>query len=523
MKKPFLFIGLLLAMGMVKAQNISMDFIPFHDTGYDVFQFENKILQQRDGDLVANVLLGIPSGDSHIPPSIVGTVLYKVSSISLQITDSMFVADTTTPAWYMFAQDPRGEGNLRVNIEPDNNGGTALRISHFSDDDLNVNHDEDVVAPLYDGIAFDYLDSYMMDSQGDLILKFYTENADGSFVCHIARCGVDGEVKYANVLPESQNFMIMMNEFESASKQYYQWKNGNEQNLFIYLLDSTFQMKNSYIINKQLYYKFYADPYYAEVMSSFSFGSNNFNSTFVIPDGEDVVVAAPYNYDSAWVYDFHECGAAVARYELRTMQRKALKYFNDQPGPSTGVNIMCFQKTSDGNLYLVYRETDSEYNPTMTAVKMDRNLNVIWKRYCYEPLSLKVDPNWSCYSDILKDENGNEKGIYIAGYSIRNVDYKGGIFFFFLTDDSLDDVGEGNMEVRPYSYYPNPAKDQLHLNYSPDVQPTKIELYDLQGRLVRTQSNGLENVNMQNFAAGQYLMRVILENGKVYTDKIVKE
>jgi hypothetical protein len=282
-------------------------------------------------------------------------------------------------------------------------------------------------------------------------------------------------------------------------------------------------MKNSYIINKQLYYKFYADPYYAEVMSSFSFGSNNFNSTFVIPDGEDVVVAAPYNYDSAWVYDFHECGAAVARYELRTMQRKALKYFNDQPGPSTGVNIMCFQKTSDGNLYLVYRETDSEYNPTMTAVKMDRNLNVIWKRYCYEPLSLKVDPNWSCYSDILKDENGNEKGIYIAGYSIRNVDYKGGIFFFFLTDDSLDDVGEGNMEVRPYSYYPNPAKDQLHLNYSPDVQPTKIELYDLQGRLVRTQSNGLENVNMQNFAAGQYLMRVILENGKVYTDKIVKE
>ena len=112
---------------------------------------------------------------------------------------------------------------------------------------------------------------------------------------------------------------------------------------------------------------------------------------------------------------------------------------------------------------------------------------------------------------------------YIAGYSIRNMDYKGGIFFFFLTDEGLDDVGEGNMEVRPYSYYPNPAKDQLHLNYSPDVQPTKIELYDLQGRLVRTQSNGLENVNMQNFAAGRYLMKVTLEDGKVYTNKVVKE
>ena len=30
--------------------------------------------------------------------------------------------------------------------------------------------------------------------------------------------------------------------------------------------------------------------------------------------------------------------------------------------------------------------------------------------------------------------------------------------------------------------YPNPAHDQLHLQYSPDVQPRHIELYDLQGR-----------------------------------------
>ena len=79
------------------------------------------------------------------------------------------------------------------------------------------------------------------------------------------------------------------------------------------------------------------------------------------------------------------------------------------------------------------------------------------------------------------------------------------------------------MKVRPYTYYPNPAQDQLHLQYSPDVKPARIELYDLQGRLVYLQSHSLESVEMQGLTAGQYLMKVTLEDGKSYTDKVVKE
>jgi hypothetical protein len=77
--------------------------------------------------------------------------------------------------------------------------------------------------------------------------------------------------------------------------------------------------------------------------------------------------------------------------------------------------------------------------------------------------------------------------------------------------------------IRPYLFYPNPTQDQLLLQYSPDVKPTQIELYDLQGRLVRSQSHSLESVDMQGLTAGQYLMKVSLEDGKSYTDKVVKE
>jgi len=71
--------------------------------------------------------------------------------------------------------------------------------------------------------------------------------------------------------------------------------------------------------------------------------------------------------------------------------------------------------------------------------------------------------------------------------------------------------------------YPNPTQTELHLQYSPDVQPTQIELYDLQGRMVRTQNKGLESINVEGLPAGTYTMRVVLENGKVYSDKVVKE
>lgn len=81
-------------------------------------------------------------------------------------------------------------------------------------------------------------------------------------------------------------------------------------------------------------------------------------------------------------------------------------------------------------------------------------------------------------------------------------------------------MGEG---LNVFSLFPNPARSELHLQFSPDVQPARIELYDLQGRLVCSSDNGLEILNLQGLAAGQYVMKVTLDNGKVFTDKVVKE
>ena len=96
------------------------------------------------------------------------------------------------------------------------------------------------------------------------------------------------------------------------------------------------------------------------------------------------------------------------------------------------------------------------------------------------------------------------------------------VFFLILSDDGCT-VSETETPIRPYTYWPNPAQDHLHLQFSPDVQPKQIEFYDLQGRMVRSQGKGLESINLQGLSAGQYLMKVGLANGKVFSDKVVKE
>ncbi len=93
----------------------------------------------------------------------------------------------------------------------------------------------------------------------------------------------------------------------------------------------------------------------------------------------------------------------------------------------------------------------------------------------------------------------------------------------FNHDGPVNSLNEGVVSVRPYCFYPNPVKDQLLMQFSPDVQPKQIELFDLQGRLVRTQSKAFESIDMSQLPAGTYTLRVTLEDGKTYSDKVVKE
>lgn len=84
-------------------------------------------------------------------------------------------------------------------------------------------------------------------------------------------------------------------------------------------------------------------------------------------------------------------------------------------------------------------------------------------------------------------------------------------------------LSTGGYEYTDISVYPNPVKDVLSITTGA-TEVNKLEVYDIQGRLVRTTdlgANGLYTTNMSDMSAGVYVVKITGPKGTM-TKKIVK-
>ena len=155
------------------------------------------------------------------------------------------------------------------------------------------------------------------------------------------------------------------------------------------------------------------------------------------------------------------------------------------------------------------------YNPsTVIVTKLDEDFNVVWKKYLLTGLG---------YSPFAITATSDEGCIVVGWVYDFNTENRFDLFAKKINADGTVGVNESGMEIRPYCFYPNPVQAQLQMQFSPDVQPKQVELYDLQGRLVHVQRSSFGSIDMSLLPAGTYMMRVTLEDGTVYSDKVVRE
>lgn len=166
------------------------------------------------------------------------------------------------------------------------------------------------------------------------------------------------------------------------------------------------------------------------------------------------------------------------------------------------------------------RENDS-FGPlvmgnTIYLKKVNGDLDIIWE----ESIVLGTEHYEPRYMFATRDG-----GCMIVGrvfYDIYENDAD--LFACKINPDGTMGVKEIiGKDFRPYTYGPNPTQDVVHLQYASDVQPAQIEFYDMQGRLIRSQRNGLDCIDMTSLSSGIYTMRVMLQDGKSFTDRVVKE
>lgn len=91
-------------------------------------------------------------------------------------------------------------------------------------------------------------------------------------------------------------------------------------------------------------------------------------------------------------------------------------------------------------------------------------------------------------------------------------------FTNFIEDCSLSTEDYKSESFQAICYL-NPTKDLVRID---GLNPTEVQIYNTIGQLVKTVQNTNE-ISLEGLPQGVYLLRVSLEGGKVFADKVVKE
>ena len=433
----------------------------------------------------------------------IGVMFYKISkegtmtdSLLLEIRDvqlrTFFESDPDHPDSYVFAFFEKADDTLFFRMKT-------------IDKDLNIIGGSDLVIDQSPQLEDYYSYDMFQDPGGDIIASYSLNDIpNGFFMTHFLRIGLDGTLKGRREMPEMRRFDKLLPEhtgvLSKTPLRYCYWgsnwdaNNSSNPPIRLYVLDSLFN-----VVDEKPFY-FYGGTFY----------TSDWQEHFAPLDDQHYL-----NVNTHYWLDSNYYVKTAVLIEKRNMDHtlEAAALFGEnrqQPAPIRATAV-------DGNtVYLSYM-TRVMYDNQLVLLRLDGDMNVVWEcRF----LSENMFHCGTCM-EVLKDGS-----IAVGSYKNIGSPYPsaelGGISVVVFKD-SYDALEEQGFTVRPYAYWPNPAQDQLHLQYSPDVTPQQIELYDLQGRLVRSQRNGLESVNLEGLAAGAYTMRVTLDDGKTFTDKVVKE
>lgn len=506
MKKVTLVLATLIIADLAMAQ--SYDVLESLSAG-DYHHCFSNVMQMHDESILANIKLFTFDGEIYYSH---GWCFFKVSRDCSEVFDTVMIEDHTT--------SPTGELSIAALLEPNPDGEGYLFARIKRDEILPKNHlsicrfDEELVFDLENeirvlledsvSIGFEYL--YLDDN--DIILYYPMIGPNREFV--LSRFSTDGSLKHRQVIadtlcPINQPFNKIKVWNESPKKYVVNGRQlipigGGFNEVFnrFGILDSLFGIEELMEYNGPLLGG-------GAPLGTLVF-SNYLDDFLSLDDSTYIFTSCCHHMNNNNAQGVH----VTRRDKMTHSNLKTVVFPNNDPiSVSYSCQIIGIQKSSDGCLYVAF------FNNGIVITKMDMELNVIWQRRCLS--TTQYDMTVSAFASAMQalDDGGLAIGGYYHFYMDR-------VFILALSRDGTG-IPEAESFIRPYLFYPNPTQDQLHLQYSPDVKPVQIELYDMQGRIVCMQQSDLENINMQDLSAGQYMMKVTMEGGKTFIDKVVKE
>lgn len=161
-----------------------------------------------------------------------------------------------------------------------------------------------------------------------------------------------------------------------------------------------------------------------------------------------------------------------------------------------------------------FYDQSAKYPTEIIISKYDLNLNLICES--------TINKGYYYPRYILATKDG---GFLTVGSShdINNYDKT----FLYVT--KVDENGILSLEEEDladnqlFSFYPNPAKNIIHIDLSENTECKKVEVYSIDGRKCLEQNRDFETIDITNLDNGIYLIKAIFENGETYIDKLIVE
>lgn len=463
--------------------------------------------------------------------SVVNEVIYEI--------DESGVAETRFVAFFEDPQDPSRHVAVAQLMDWDTEIGNLFHIVYF-DNDLLYDPSEVLVVDFSENvkrIASGYPDRPYFSIEEDGCISFAGMSYDWNETKRLM---------YARVWPNGETALGVCDQFNKphelvmyfapkddhyemlALSQYNPQPNAVQLFLNYYEVshdfeqtDSIFCLVHPSFAKTPLYYMEYEGNYsndscyVARVLGS--------NSSVVPIQLSDSVMVIPTKLTFYRYYHANQAtmpGAALWKLD-QNFNMLGHAFFDPLNGQENSEELWAVNPVLFNGEYLYFCYTTYKQaltRPMQTVIcKLDTDLNVIWKRWyggkteSYRIMDFALTSDGGC----IASGTGN---VSPSQYAIEGFPY----VLKVNADGYCSMEEQGEPLLKPYCFFPNPVEDRLHMEFSPDVTPRQVELYDLQGRLVGVQNNGFESVEMSQLPSGTYTLHIVMEDGTSYSDKLVK-
>lgn len=496
MKKSFLFIlGVLLTFNLY-----SQSFTQNTYENIDKFEprWASSTMQGDDGSIfIAVNLLSVDKAAENT------TRIMKMSEDGRIIeTDYIELSGYSHYGFLPFFRHPYKENTNVYTYTTRNDGEIPVYNAVFFDNDLNIL--ENVSKPLYDGkeIVYSEYESYLLDSENNIIVRI-GDGADNRFV--FVKMTIDGETLI-------QKEVVFETKRPISGVPYHSLCVYNENPLQYAFVVETHE--NGYGLPQLSFMVLDSEFNVVEIKDELldvSYGKHEYNMIA----SENSYLTTTSDFSAGYVYNFANL-VRLSKFDKNHKLIKEYEYKSKQRDcfiPDARLMYKNLITGKDGDIYWIYTiqgNGQDYYGYRLYVSCFDKDLEHKWDQMILESTG-------SIFSTTVCD-NGNIV-LSVVGY---NQEYIPIITTIVIRNNgSVLDVNENRLNVNPFVFYPNPADSEIRISFSQDVNCEKVEIYGIDGKLYHEQNFNFNSIDISSLSNGIYMMKVTLNNGNTYTEKVI--